>query len=178
VLREQVLPCTCQVYDTRLSVDVPAIVMSTGRSVLRDVLPLVLPLAPQAPVLSKPGHGTPTGGALVAWPDAAVAGPGAVAAAAAGMPELGAVRDYLAAARRAQCRLDRGAVEAAVARFRAAGGGAEPGSALQELGISITVRSCLPRAQTQARTCSCGTLAHLVHARCFDGHLFEGSYVI
>jgi len=88
------------------------------------------------------------------------------------------VSHHLKVLREAQCRLDRGAVEAAVARFRAAGGGAEPGSALQELGISITVSSCLRRAQTQARTCSCGTLAHLLHARCFDGHLFEGSYVI
>jgi hypothetical protein len=146
VLTRQQLPCGCQVYTHNLHVNQPAVVLSSTRSVLRDSLALSLPLQPQRPVLVKPGQtgqinnfdqsGTPA--AVVDWAAADVAGPEAVAAAAAAMPELAAVREYLAAARGLECRMDQAAAEACVARFRAMQQ-ANPGVGMDDLNLIITV---------------------------------------
>jgi hypothetical protein len=156
VLLQQQLPCGCQVYTHNLNVNQPAVVLSSTRSVLRDSLALSLPLQPQRPVLVKPG---PTSGqtndfdqngaaavaapaAVVDWAAADVAGPEAVAAAAAAMPELSAVREYLAAARGLECRMDQAAAEACVARFRAMQQ-ANPGVGMDDLNLIITVGALL-----------------------------------
>jgi hypothetical protein len=152
VLTRQQLPCGCQVYTHNLNVNQPAVVLSSTRSVLRDNLALSLPLQPQHPVLVKPGQPGQTNNfdqsgaplpaapaAVVDWAAADVAGPEAVAAAAAGMPELAAVREYLAAARRLECRMDQAAAEACVARFRAMQQ-ANPSVGMDDLNLIITVR--------------------------------------
>lgn len=149
VLTQQQLPCGCQVYTHNLSVNQPAVVLSSTRSVLRDSLALSLPLQPQRPVLVKPGQTGQTGqtgsfdqagapAAVVDWAAADVAGPEAVAAAAAAMPELAAVREYLAAARGLECRMDQAAAEACVTRFRAMQQ-ANPGIGMEDLNLIITV---------------------------------------
>ncbi|KAF8065729.1 alpha-mannosidase [Scenedesmus sp. PABB004] len=151
VLEQQQLPCDCQVYTTTHNVNTPAVVLSTGRSVLRESLPLALPLVPARPVLVKPGFEDQqqrAGGGACApapadWLAADVAGPEAVSAAAAGLGgALGAVRDYLAAARRASVRLDQAGAEACVARFRAAQA-ADPGLGLDDLHRLITMAKLL-----------------------------------
>lgn len=158
MLVRQQLPCGCQVYTHNLNVNQPVVVLSGGRSVLRDSLALMLPLQPQRPVLVKPGQtssqtvglsaaepGAPAA-AVVDWDAADVLGPDAVAAAAASMPELAAVRDYLAAARVLECRMDQSSAEACVARFRALQQ-ANPGVGMEDLNTIITVR--IQNAQLQ-----------------------------
>ncbi|WIA16854.1 hypothetical protein OEZ85_013787 [Tetradesmus obliquus] len=153
VLTQQQLPCGCQVYTHNLSVNQPAVVLSSTRSVLRDSLALSLPLQPQRPVLVKPGQTGQTGqtgsfdqagapAAVVDWAAADVAGPEAVAAAAAAMPELAAVREYLAAARGLECRMDQAAAEGCVTRFRAMQQ-ANPGIGMEDLNLIITVSKLL-----------------------------------
>ncbi|WIA37078.1 hypothetical protein OEZ86_014051 [Tetradesmus obliquus] len=110
-------------------------------------------LQPQRPVLVKPGQTGQTGqtgsfdqagapAAVVDWAAADVAGPEAVAAAAAAMPELAAVREYLAAARGLECRMDQAAAEACVTRFRAMQQ-ANPGIGMEDLNLIITVSKLL-----------------------------------
>jgi hypothetical protein len=159
VLTRQQLPCGCQVYTHNLNVNQPAVVLSSTRSVLRESLALSLPLQPQRPVLVKPGQTSgqsnnfdqsSAAAAVVDWAAADVAGPEAVAAAAAAMPELSAVREYLAAARGLECRMDQAAAEACVARFRAMQQ-ANPGVGMEDLNLIITVSALLaavfPHAQ-------------------------------
>jgi hypothetical protein len=170
VLMRQQLPCGCQVYTHNLNVNQPAVVLSGMRSVLRDSLALSLPLQPQRPVLVKPGQTSgqsnnfdqiSAAAAVVDWAAADVAGPEAVAAAAAAMAELSAVREYLAAARGLECRMDQAAAEACVARFRAMQQ-ANPGVGMEDLNLIITVSALLaallPLAQPVFESNSCCVL--------------------
>eukprot|EP00882_Tetradesmus_deserticola_P015431 GHRQ01016442.1.p1 GENE.GHRQ01016442.1~~GHRQ01016442.1.p1 ORF type:complete len:245 (+),score=100.07 GHRQ01016442.1:180-914(+) len=152
VLMRQQLPCGCQVYVHNLNTNQPAVVLSSTRSVLRDSLALSLPLQPQRALLVKPGQtgqtdssdqggaGAPVAG--VDWAAADMAGPEAVDAAAAAMPELAAVRDYLIAARGLECRMDQAAAEACVARFRALQQ-ANPSVGMEDLNLIITLSKLL-----------------------------------
>lgn len=108
---------------------------------------LQLPLQPQKHLPgTKPPSSTGSGAGFsgsssnvaAQWANADVAGPDAIAAAAASMPELAAVRQYLAAARSSEVRLDQGSAEACVARFRALQA-EDAGLGWQDLNTFITV---------------------------------------
>eukprot|EP00882_Tetradesmus_deserticola_P033724 GHRQ01038548.1.p1 GENE.GHRQ01038548.1~~GHRQ01038548.1.p1 ORF type:complete len:362 (+),score=162.11 GHRQ01038548.1:394-1479(+) len=155
VLMRQQLPCGCQVYTHNLNTNQPAVVLSSTRSVLRDSLALSLPLQPQRALLVEPGQTGQTGqtdsfdqggagapAAAVEWAAADVAGPEAVDAAAAAMLELAAVRDYFAAARGLECRMDQAAAEACVARFRALQQ-ANSSVGMEDLNLIITLSKLL-----------------------------------
>ena len=78
--------------------------------------------------------------AVAVWASADVAGPDAIAAIAATLlPDLAAVRQYLAAARGSEVALDQGSAEACVARFRALQA-EDAGLGWQDLNTFITVR--------------------------------------
>eukprot|EP00775_Hariotina_reticulata_P001403 gene1403-1746_t len=145
VLTHQKLPCGCQVYTQDLPVNLPAVVLSTGRSILRDSLAVQLPLQPQPVMTVKPGQTSSNAGQGIALPPAAdwagadVAGPEVIAAAAAAAePELHMMRQYLEAARGLQCSMDQTAAEQCVARFRAQQR-VEPGLGYGDLDIMVTV---------------------------------------
>lgn len=123
----------------------PAVLLSSaGRSLLRDTCTLLqLPLQPQKHLPgTKPPSLTaatpPAAAAAAAWTNADVAGPDGIAAMAAAVPDLGALRQYLAAARGSEVRLDQGSAEACVARFRALQT-EDAGLGWQDLNTFITV---------------------------------------
>jgi len=149
VLAQQQLPCGCQVYNQDLNTNQPALIISSaGRSLLRDSCTMLqLPLQPQKHLPGiKPPSGSSSGSngsnaaslAAAAWANADVAGPDAIAAMAAAMPELAAVRQYMAAAQKCEVRLDQGSAEACVARFRALQA-EDAGMGWQDLNTLITV---------------------------------------